>query len=99
MCSGQTPKASILLRIAKGRGGSEGAAAKGVEIARKMGAQVEVKSFGPITCSTVIPPKNLEVYGFNTTCSVVKGPQVAAVEITAKSRQDMVAIDKLHPLA
>jgi hypothetical protein len=64
-----------------------------------MGGQVDVKTFGSITCSTLIPPKNLEQYGFNTTCSVVKGEQVAAVEVTTQSRQDMVPIEKLRPLA
>lgn len=99
MCSAKTPKASVLLRIAKGGGSSSDAARKGIEIAKQMGAQVELKTFGPITCSTIIPPKNLEVHGFNATCSVVKGNQVAAIEITAKARQDMVSIDKLRPLA
>ena len=99
VCMGKTSKASILLRIAKGSGNSSNAAAKGVDIAKKIGAQVDVKTFGPITCSTFIPPKNLEEYGFNTTCSVVKGAQVAAVEVTAKSSNDMVPIDKLRPLA
>lgn len=101
MCTANTPKASALLRIAKSRGNSKDAAAAGLEAVKKMGAQVELTTFGPITCSTIIPPKNLEVYGFNTTCSVVKGngAQVAAIEITAKTRPDMVPIDKLRPLA
>ncbi len=99
VCTGKTSKASILLRIAKGGGNSGDAAAKGVDIAKNMGAQVDVKTFGPITCSTFIPPQNLEQYGFNTTCSVTKGAQVAAVEVTAKSRNDMLPIDKLRPLA
>lgn len=83
MCSANTPKARVLLRIAKRSGGSSSEAArKGIEIAKQMGAQVELKTFGPITCSTVIPPKNLEAHGFNTTCSVVKesGTHVAAIE-------------------
>ena len=47
----------------------------------------------------MIPPKNLEQYGFNTTCSVVKGSEVAAIELTAKARKDLVPIEKLRPLA
>jgi hypothetical protein len=101
ICSGSSRTATIMLRIAKGGGGggSGNAAAKGIEIAKKMGAQVDVKTFGPITCSTMTPPKNLEQYGFNTTCSVVKGGQVAAIEVTAKTKNDVVPIDKLRPLA
>jgi hypothetical protein len=99
ICSGSAPKARVMLRIARKKGDTAGAAAKGVEIFRKMGAQVDVKTFGPITCSSVIPPKDKEVYGFNTTCTVTKGDTVAGVEITAKNQADMVPIDKLHPLA
>jgi hypothetical protein len=35
MCRGRTPKASILLRIAKGGGDSKDAAAKGIEMYKK----------------------------------------------------------------
>jgi hypothetical protein len=98
-CSAETPTAKILLRVAKKTGNDSGAEAKGLEIAKKMGAQVDIKTFGPITCSSMIPPKSLEQYGFNTTCSVNKGTEVAAVEVTAKSQKDMISIDKLKPLA
>jgi hypothetical protein len=47
----------------------------------------------------MIPAKSMEAYGFNTTCSVLKGGQVGAVEVTAKSRKDMVPIERLRPLA
>jgi hypothetical protein len=100
MCTGSSPAATVMLRIAKGGGGgSDNAAGKGIEIAKKMGAQVDVKTFGPISCSSMTPPKNMEQYGFNTTCSVVKGGQVAAIEVTAKTKNDVVSIDKLRPLA
>jgi hypothetical protein len=64
-----------------------------------MGATVQVKTFGPIVCSTMIPPANMRQYGYNTTCSVTKGDVVAGVEIGARNRKDMVPIDKLRPLA
>ena len=99
MCTANAPKARVLLRIARMKGGDGKKEAAGIEMARKMGAQVDVKTWGSITCSTFIPPKNLEAHGFNTTCTVKKGGAVAGVEITAKSRADMVPIDKLHPLA
>jgi hypothetical protein len=89
-----------MLRLARGAphpsGGKE---AGGIAMAKKMGAQVDVKTFGPVTCSTMIPPKNLEEYGFNTTCSVVKNGQVAAVEVTAKTQAEMVSIEKLRAVA
>ena len=101
ICMGTSPKGSVMLRIAKQK--SEGSPGererKGIEIYKKMGAQVDVQTFGPITCSAVIPPKSLEAHGFNTTCTVTKGDTVAGIEITAKTRADMVPIDKLHPLA
>ncbi len=65
-----------------------------------MGAQVEMKNFGPITCSALVPPANLAAQiPFNTTCTVTKGELVAGIEVTAKSQKDMVSIDKLRPLA
>lgn len=101
ICMGTSPKGSVMLRLARGRrqGPAGEAERKGLEIVKKMGAQVDLKTFGPITCSTVIPPKNLEAHGFNTTCTVSKGDAVAGIEITTKTRGDMVAIDKLRPLA
>src|SRR5260370_29675708 len=101
LCMGQTPTASVMLRLAKrsDQGQGKGKEAAGIEMAKKMGAQVEVKTDGPITCSTMIPPKGLEQYGFNTTCSVLKNGQVAAIEVTAKSQKDMVAMDSLHKIA
>jgi hypothetical protein len=98
VCMGQTPTATILLRLAA-RTGKEGAEAAGVESARRLGAQVEVKTEGPITCSSMVPPKGLEQYGFNTTCAVFKSGQVAAVEVTAKSQKDMVPVERLRTLA
>ncbi len=97
---GSTPTARVLLRAATRKAGKGvNAEAAGIKMAEKMGAKVDVKTYGPITCSTVIPPKSLEEHGFNTTCSVLKGMQVGAVEVTAKDRKDMVPIDKLRPPA
>jgi len=98
ICLGNSSKGSVMLRLAKGKSEGGEAERKGLEIVKKMGAQVDVKTFGPITCSTVIPPKNLEQHGFNTTCAISKSPQVAAIEIQAKTRADMVPIEKLRPL-
>ena len=98
MCVGQTPTATVMLRRAQ-RSSAPGKEAAGIEAAKKMGAQVEVKTDGPITCSSMVPPKNLEQYGFNTTCSVFKNGQVAAIEVTAKSRANTVTVDALHKVA
>jgi hypothetical protein len=99
ICMAVAPNSTVMLRLAKGSSGSKDAAAKGIEMMRKMGVTVDVKTFGPINCSTLIPPKSMEQHGFNSTCSVVKGDQVAAVEVQTKSQKDMVSIDKLRPLA
>jgi hypothetical protein len=98
-CSGKTPKATVMLRIATRREGTADADKRGVEKARQMGAQVDVKTFGPMTCSTVVPPENLASHGFATTCAIVKGALVAAIDITAKARNDMVPIERLKPVA
>jgi hypothetical protein len=99
LCQMQTATGSVLLRLAKKTGKGTGAAEAGIAMAKQMGAQVDVRTFGAITCSTMIPPKAMEQYGFNTTCAVDKGDSVAAVEVTAKSAKDMVSIDRLRPLA
>jgi hypothetical protein len=98
LCSGHTPRVSVMLRMAPRPPGA-GNEAAGVAAAKKMGAQLEMKTFGPITCSTIVPPKEKEMYGFNTTCAVVKGGTVAAIEITTRERRNMVPIEKLKPIA
>ena len=47
----------------------------------------------------MVPPANLAQHGFNTTSTVSKPTAIAGVEVIAKSQQDMVAIERLHPLA
>ena len=101
LCTAKSLKGTVMLRWSKSKPkpGEPSAAAKGVEAARDMGATVEVKNFGPIACSTMIPPSKMNQYGYNTTCSVIKGDAVAAVEVGTRFRKDMVSMDKLRPLA
>ena len=103
LCSGQTSTARVMLRLSTGldpgRDHSGGTEEGGIEGIKKMGIQVDVKKFGPITCSTMVPPADLAPHGFNTTCTVSKPTAIAGVEVTAKSQQDMVSIERLHPLA
>jgi hypothetical protein len=101
LCTARSSTGTVMLRWTKSKTkpGEHSAAAKGVEAARDMGATVEVKTFGPITCSTMIPPAKMNQYGYNTTCSVIKGEAVAAVEVGARFKKDMVSMDKLRPLA
>ena len=103
LCTGKTSASTVMLRLVTGldpgRDRSGGTEKKGVEMVKQMGIQVDVKTFGPITCSTMVPPANLAQHGFNTTCTVSKPTAVAGVEVTAKSQQDMVSIERLHPLA
>jgi hypothetical protein len=101
MCTARGQKGTVMLRWARKKPGKTPglSEAKGAEVAKEMGAKVEVKTFGPITCSTFIPPKGMTQVGPNTTCSVTRENQVAAVEITANKQKDMVSIEKLSPLA
>ena len=103
ICMGQAPTASVMLRLVTGldpsrdRSGSKEKA--GIELIKKMGAQVDVKTFGPITCVTIEPLADQAQRGINTTCTVSKETAVAGIEVTAKSQKDMVSIDRLRPLA
>lgn len=97
MCTASSATVTVMLRLAKKEQADGGA--KSVDMLRRMGAKVKFKTFGLITCSTVIPPKHMQQYGFKTACSVSKTAEVAAVEVRTKNQKDMVSIDKLHPLA
>jgi hypothetical protein len=103
ICTGQAPTTSVTLRLVTGldpgrdRSGSKEKA--GIELFKKMGAKVDVKIFGPITCSTIEPPGEQMEKGINTTCTVSKDAAVAGIEVTAKRQKDMVSIDQLRPLA
>lgn len=102
-CTGQAPAAAVMLRLSTGldAGGNRpgGKEMKGIETAKQMGAQVEVKTFGAITCSTITPPANIAQMGFNTTCTVKKATALAGVEVQVKSQKDMISIERLRPLA
>lgn len=99
ICSAVSASYTVMLRLAERKGGA-GAEEKGIAVVKQMGGQVDVKTFGPMTCSTVVPPASMvQAMGFNTTCSILKGGWVAAVEITAKAQKDVVSIEKLRPVA
>lgn len=99
ICTGQAGSYRIMLRLATRTDSSGDKEAKGIAMAKQMGAQVDVKKFANTTCSTFTPPASMAQAGYNTTCSVYKNGQVGAIEITAKSQAEMVPIDKLYPLA
>jgi len=102
LCTGQTPTGTVTLRLVTGldpgrdRSGSK--EMKGIEIIEKMGAQVDVTTFGPVTCSTIVPPESLAQQGFNTTCTVSDATAVAGIEVLAKTRKDMISIERLRPI-
>ncbi len=102
ICRGQAPNATVLLRLATGldpgRDRSGARESAGIALFEKMGAKVDVKRFGPITCSFVEPPASQPQLGFNTTCTLAKDTSVAGIEVTAQSRKDAVSIDQLRPL-
>lgn len=99
LCYATSSTLGVMLRLAK-RSGPPGREAKGIEAMKQMGGQVDVKTFGPMTCSTFAPPASLvQAMGFITVCSTVKGEMVAAVEVTARAQKDAVSIERLRPLA
>ena len=102
ICTGQASNARIMLRLVTGSdpgrdrsGGKEKAA---LEIVKQMGGQVEVKTFGPIVCSTLEPPVSKQQMGYNTTCTVSKDTAMAGIEVTASNKQAMLPIERLRPL-
>ncbi len=103
ICTGRTEKATVMMRLVTGldpaakRDGTRERA--GLEMMKKMGAQVSIVTDGPMTCSTITPPPDRAQVGYNTTCTVAKPSALAGVEITARTRADMVPIDRLKPLA
>jgi hypothetical protein len=103
LCDGKLKEGRLLLRLVSGldpgrdRSGNKEKA--GLEIMKNMGAQVEVKTFGPIVCSSLVPPPGKEQMGYNTTCTVSKERALAGIEVTANNKAGMVSIDKVHPLA
>jgi hypothetical protein len=68
------------------------------ESAKPIGAQVEAKRFGDnILCTTLVPPKQGP---YSTQCMAVKKPTgMASIGVLVGTRQDMVSIEKLRPLA
>lgn len=102
-CDGKLKDGRLMLRLVSGldpgrdRSGSKEKA--GLEMMKHMGAQVEVKTFGPIVCSSLVPPPGKEQMGYNTTCTVSKERALAGIEVTANSKTGMISIDKLRPLA
>lgn len=97
MCAASSTTVTVMLRLGKKEQADAGA--KSMDMLRKMGAKVNVKTFGLITCSAITPPKDMQQYGFKTACSVSKAAEVAAVEVRARNQKDMVSISELHPLA
>ena len=98
-CSARTPQLGVMVRLAQRAAGAVDKESAAVTIARKMGSQVDIKKFGPMTCSAIVPTPDKEVYGFTTTCSFVRGTTVAVLEVTTQKRESRVSIDKLHELA
>lgn len=97
MCTASSGTATVTLRL--GTKEQADASAKSLDMIRTMGGTVKVKTFGAITCLTVTPAKDMQQYGFKTTCSVNKAAKVAAVEVRVRNQKDMVSIDKLRLLA
>jgi hypothetical protein len=102
-CYASTGNVSVRLRWEKKQEraseGPSARAAKQLQTLKEMGAAVDTKNFGSITCSTIVPSKSKQKDGLNTTCLVPKGDELAGVAIIVWTEKDLVPIDKLHPLA
>jgi len=103
ICAGQAANARITLLLVTGvasegdRSDSKGKAR--LELVRQMGEQVEIKTFGPIVCSTLEPPSGQQHIGYSTTCTVSKGTTMAGIEVTANNKEAMLPIERLRPVA
>ena len=103
LCTGRSATAEIVLRLRTGldpgRDRTGQKERKGLELIKKMGAQVDVKTFGPVVCSTIIPTGEMAKVGYNTTCTVSKDTAVAGIEVQVAKQTDMIPIERLRPLA
>jgi len=98
-CRGQIGTLKVLIRIAERQREDGGAVEReAIDMLRKKGIQVEVKTEGNLTCSTLIPPASLAQMGFNTTCSILHAGKVVAVEVTAPSQEEMASMDAVRRL-
>jgi len=87
-----------MLRLAKTSGQGGGKESAGIAAAKSMGARVDVKTFGPITCSTMIPPASLPCTDLTRPVPWSRTGVWPQFEVTAKTQKDMTAIDKLRPV-
>lgn len=101
VCRGETPAMRVSIRLFKGTKESfETNEQAGLDAAKKMGAQVDVKTSDGIMCTTAVPSDDKAAMGFGTTCSVIsKTPTYAVIDITAKAKKDMVPMEKLRAVA
>ena len=101
MCSARAQAISATVRLFKRTGDPAGAKEQaGIEAIKKMGAQVEVKTSGGITCMTATPPANMPQMGYGTSCTITnKAPMFAVIETRATSQKDMVPMEKLRSVA
>ena len=101
MCTGKTQTASVVVRLFKRTTDPSGRTEQaGIDAVKRMGAQVDVKTSGGITCMTTVPPPSLTQYGYGTTCTVAsKAPIFAVIEVTAKAQKDMVPMERLRAIA
>lgn len=100
LCTDRAPTGMVALTIRETKTGAVGDAELGAAgaQAKQSSIQMDVKKFGPITCTTMSPLKDVRI-PFLTSCSVVKGTRAAVVEVTTRTQKDTVPIAKLRPLA
>jgi hypothetical protein len=100
-CTGQNPAALVVVSLFTRTADSfEQREKVRIDALKTMGAQVDVKTSGGITCVTSVFPPNSTHHAFSTSCTVMsKAPKFAKIEVTAGAQKDMVPSEKLRTLA
>jgi hypothetical protein len=99
MCRGQSGRYAVLIRsAASSKQTSTDAAKQGIEAMRKMGAQVDVKTEGDLTCMTLVAPAAAPQLGVNTTCTIARGGHLTGVEVTGPAGTPLAGMDVVRGL-
>jgi hypothetical protein len=98
VCNASVGKTKVTIRVAQRTSTTGDTESKGVEMMRKAGGQVEVKTEGELTCSTLVPPPSMAQVGYNTTCTILREGVVVGVEVAATSQADMAKMEAVKGL-
>jgi hypothetical protein len=98
LCNASVGKTKVTIRVAPRTSATGEKEKKGIEALRKAGGQVEVKTEGELTCSTLSPPPSMMQVGYNTTCTILREGVVVGVEVGAASQAEMAKMEAVKGL-